>query len=121
MENNQEYTIADIPHLILEYLKSNKVSLTLFIFCLVGGCTKIFCLSNLPTWKNWELCSLGFTVLYTIYILIEGNRKDIFDSIPGSKGVLVGMALLALIIITVFTGIEYFTRPQVMVGLTITA
>ena len=97
-----------LPIVFRSYIQSNPFSLTCLIITVVLASTRMFHLSNLDPWKNWETCALGFTFIYTSYIYYTALHKKMFDHIPGPWSFLLGFACLALIFLTLMAGNDLF-------------
>lgn len=123
----EKLSFKDIREIIGLYRRNNPFSLScLSIFGLIG-LTNIFGFGGLSPWKTWETCALGFTLVYTGYIYWKGWKKGFFKNIDGGIALLLGIALMALLLVTLASGNELFhlftfhlNRPLIMVFLVIT-
>jgi len=104
----EDLSFKDIPQIVWAYICLNVLPLILLLVCVVASMTKLFGYSNLSPWKNWEISALGYTLIYTIIIYVEGFRKKYFKSLVGDMGVLLGLSVAGLFFVFLLSGNEFF-------------
>lgn len=104
----EELRFTDIPRIAFLYIRLNILPLFLLSTCIVLSVTKFFGYSKLSPWKNWEVGALGYTLIYTIILYIQGFRKKYFKDVVGDMGVLLGLSIAGLVFVFLLSGNEFF-------------
>jgi hypothetical protein len=106
LSGSSDSPLTQIARPIADHVKNNKISLGLFVIFTVLAFTNVAGLSSAPRWRNWEICALAFTFVYTLYVYWE--NRSCFKSVFGWWAMGLGAAPLALLPTSFFLANNHF-------------
>jgi len=89
---------------IKTYISNNRKVGIFFILMIILGGSNFLWLSKLDFWKNWEVASFVFTIIYTLYVARMFYKNNIFNDLGGNLSVwlhtitFVGAGFMALVV-----------------------